>query len=35
MRHVKLRAGKALNEAALNILIADAYRDIRERLGLA
>jgi hypothetical protein len=32
MRHVKLRPGKALNEAAFGDLIASAYRDIRQRL---
>lgn len=32
MRHVKLRPGEALDEAALADLIAVAYRDIRDRL---
>lgn len=32
MRHVKLRPGKALNEAALRDLIDAAYRDIGQRL---
>jgi len=32
MRHVKLRAGKTLNDDALRDLIAAAYRDIRQRL---
>jgi hypothetical protein len=32
MRHVKLRPGKAVNEKALNDLIAAAYKDIRQRL---
>ncbi len=31
MRHVKLRWGKSVNPAALNDLIAAAYRDIRLR----
>jgi hypothetical protein len=35
MRHVKLRAGKTLNDRALDDLVAAAYRDIRERLGRA
>jgi len=34
MRHVKLRPGVAPNENALEALIAAAYRDIRERLGV-
>jgi hypothetical protein len=34
MRHVKVRPGVALDEDALSGLIADAYRDIRRRLGL-
>jgi len=34
MRHVKLRHGKKLNEKALSDLIAAAYHDIRQRLGL-
>jgi hypothetical protein len=33
MRHVKLRPGVALDEKALEALIAAAYRDIRKRLG--
>jgi len=33
MRHVKLRPGTALNEKALEALIAAAYRDIRKRLA--
>ena len=33
MRHVKLRYGQSVNSAALNDLIAAAYRDIRSRLG--
>lgn len=33
MRHVKLRLGQAVDEAALSELIAAAYRDIRARLG--
>ncbi len=33
MRHVKLRWGEPVNNAALNRLIAAAYRDIRVRLG--
>jgi hypothetical protein len=33
MRHVKLRWGEAVNVAALNELIAAAYKDIRLRLG--
>ena len=32
MRHVKLRAGKALDVDALDALIDGAYRDIRQRL---
>ncbi len=34
MRHVKLRWGEPVNAAALDELIAAAYRDIRVRLGL-
>jgi hypothetical protein len=34
MRHVKLRWGQPVNEAALGNLIAAAYRDMRLRLGL-
>ena len=33
MRHVKLRWGEPVNAAALNGLIASAYRDIRMRLA--
>lgn len=33
MRHVKLRPGEPIDEAALRALIAAAYADIRERLG--
>lgn len=33
MRHVKLRWGQPVNEAALGALIAAAYRDIRARLN--
>lgn len=33
MRHVKLRWGEPVDAAALNDLIAAAYRDIRARLG--
>jgi hypothetical protein len=33
MRHVKLRWGKPVDEAALEALIAAAYRDIRSRIG--
>jgi hypothetical protein len=33
MRHVKLRSGAALNEAALRSLIRAAYLDIRARLA--
>jgi hypothetical protein len=32
MRHVKLRWGQPVNQAALGTLITAAYRDIRERL---
>ena len=32
MRHVKLRWGEPVNEAALSALIAAAYRDMRARL---
>jgi len=32
MRHVKLRWGQPVNEAALEALIGAAYRDIRERI---
>lgn len=35
MRHVKLRPGEPLDEAALGALIVAAYRDIRTRLGMA
>ena len=34
MRHVKLRWGEQIDEAALVALIAAAYRDMRERLTL-
>jgi hypothetical protein len=33
MRHVKLHWGRPVNDAALEDLIAAAYRDIRLRLG--
>lgn len=33
MRHVKLRPGEPLDEAALTALIDAAYRDIRRRLA--
>jgi hypothetical protein len=33
MRHVKVRWGERANEAALNALIAAAYRDMHSRLG--
>jgi hypothetical protein len=33
MRHVKVRWGEPVNEAALSDLIAAAYRDMRSRLG--
>lgn len=33
MRHVKLRWGRPVDEAALEALIAAAYRDIRSRLA--
>jgi hypothetical protein len=33
MRHVKLRWGEPVNEAALGEMIAAAYRDIRRRLN--
>jgi hypothetical protein len=35
MRHVKLRWGQAVDEAALGALIVAAYRDIRVRLSAA
>jgi hypothetical protein len=35
MRHVKLRWARPIDVAALNGLIAEAYRDIRLRLGSA
>jgi hypothetical protein len=35
MRHVKLRPGKELDAEALAGLIAAAYHDIRQRLGVA
>jgi hypothetical protein len=34
MRHVKLRPGEKLNVEALGDLVAAAYHDIRQRLGL-
>jgi len=34
MRHVTLRPGEAVDEVALADLIAEAYRDIRRRLGM-
>lgn len=34
MRHVKLRPGESVNEAALGQLIARAYADVRARLGI-
>jgi hypothetical protein len=34
MRHVKLRWGEPVDEAAVRALIAAAYRDVRVRLGL-
>ena len=34
MRHVKLRWGQPVNEAALNALILAAYQDMRQRLTL-
>ncbi len=33
MRHVKLSWGQPVDEAALEVLVATAYRDIRARLG--
>jgi hypothetical protein len=33
MRHTKIHWGRPVNEAALNALIAAAYRDIRRRLA--
>ncbi|WP_374574786.1 DUF1801 domain-containing protein [Phenylobacterium sp.] len=33
MRHVKLRWGRPVDEAALRALIAAAYRDLRQRLA--
>jgi hypothetical protein len=33
MRHAKVRWGEPVNEAALNDLVAAAYRDMRTRLG--
>lgn len=33
MRHVKLRPGEPVNEAALRALIHQAYTDMRARLG--
>jgi hypothetical protein len=35
MRHAKIRPGKAMDDDALGRLIAEAYRDIRRRLGVA
>ncbi len=35
MRHVKLRWGRAVDDAALAALVAAAYRDVRMRMGLA
>ena len=35
MRHVKLKPGHAIDTAALGGLIAEAYADIRQRLGLS
>jgi hypothetical protein len=35
MRHVKLKWGEPVNEAALSELIAAAYRDMRARVGSA
>lgn len=35
MRHVKLRPGQAIDADALQELVAAAYRDIRDRLGMA
>lgn len=35
MRHVKLRAGIAVDEVALERLVEDAYEDIRRRLAAA
>ena len=35
MRHVKLRVGRMPDEAALDRLVAAAYRDIRRRLDAA
>jgi hypothetical protein len=33
MRHVKLKPGAVMSEKALEALIAEAYRDIRRRMG--
>lgn len=33
MRHIKLRPGQTVNASALRQLIAQAYADIRSRLG--
>lgn len=33
MRHVKIRENKTVDEAALEALIAEAYRDIHQRLS--
>ena len=35
MRHVKLRPGQEMDEAAVSDLITEAYREIRRRLGQA
>ncbi len=35
MRHVKIRWGETIDEAALRGLVVAAHRDIRRRLGLA
>ncbi|MCP5433032.1 MAG: DUF1801 domain-containing protein [Alphaproteobacteria bacterium] len=35
MRHVKLRPGEPMDEAALSELIAEAYREMRRRVGTA
>jgi hypothetical protein len=35
MRHAKLRPGQEMDEDALSDLIAEAYCDIRRRLGRA
>jgi hypothetical protein len=33
MRHIKLRAGGAVDEEALSALIGAAYLDVKKRLG--